>query len=107
MVTNVVGVDATRGWRSTLIGSLAGYVGLAIIVAVLGAALTVIPIGVVRTITGALLLGFGVQWFREGVARSRAVACHSWSGSSGGAGSRNGRTRTGGLGRGRRAVEIG
>jgi uncharacterized membrane protein len=69
MVTIVVGVGATRGWRSTLIGGVAGFAVLAVVVAGFGAALSVIPIGPLRLVIGALLLIFGLQWYRKGVAR--------------------------------------
>ena len=72
MVTIVVGVGATRGWRSTLIGAAAGFAILAVIVAVMGAALTAIPIEPLRVVVGALLLLFGLQWFRKGIARVAA-----------------------------------
>ena len=44
MVIIVVGVGATRGWRSTWIGAAAGLVVLAGIIAGLGQALQLIPI---------------------------------------------------------------
>src|SRR2546425_11099267 len=66
MVTIVVGVGATRGWRSTLIGAASGFGVLAVIVVILGAALSAIPIGPLRLGVGALLLVFGPQWFRKG-----------------------------------------
>jgi uncharacterized membrane protein len=69
MVTIVVGVGATRGWRSTVIGAAAGFALLAVIVLVVGAALTAIPIGALRLVVGTLLLVFGLQWFRKGVIR--------------------------------------
>jgi len=72
MVTIVVGVGATRGWRSTLIGTASGFGVLAVIVVVLGAALRAVPIGPLRLIVGALLLVFGLQWFRKGVMRVAA-----------------------------------
>lgn len=67
MVIIVVGVGATRGWRSTLIGAGAGLAVLAGIVIGLGRALSLIPIGDVRVIIGALLLTFGLQWLRKGI----------------------------------------
>lgn len=67
MVIIVVGVGATRGWRSTIIGALAGFVILIGIIAGLGQALQLIPIGTVRIVIGALLLTFGLQWYRKGV----------------------------------------
>src|SRR5207302_10228718 len=72
MVTIVVGVGATRGWRSTIIGAVSGFGVLAVTVVVLGAALSRIPIGPLRLIVGFLLLVFGLQWFRKGITRVAA-----------------------------------
>lgn len=72
MVTIVVGVGATRGWRATLIGAVAGFLVLAVIIAVFGLALSAIPIGPLRLVIGALLLIFGLQWYRKGVTRVAA-----------------------------------
>src|SRR5438093_5651851 len=72
MVTIVIGVGATRGWRSTLIGAASGFGVLAVVVVVLGAALSQVPIGPLRLIVGALLLTFGLQWFRKGIMRVAA-----------------------------------
>jgi uncharacterized membrane protein len=69
MVTIVVGVGATRGWRSTLYGAAAGFGVLAVTVVALGAALTRIPIGPLRLVVGGLLLVFGLQWYTKGVRR--------------------------------------
>ena len=77
MVTIVLGVGATRGWRSTLIGAAAGFGVLAVVVVTLGLALNRVPIGPLRLIVGALLLVFGLQWFRKGVMR---VAAHGLAG---------------------------
>jgi uncharacterized membrane protein len=77
MVTIVVGVGATRGWRSTVLGAGAGFAVLAVIVAALGAALSAIPIAPLRLVVGALLLVFGLQWLRKGVVR---VAEHGLAG---------------------------
>jgi uncharacterized membrane protein len=72
MVTIVVGVGAARGWRAALAGVAAGFAVLAVIVAVFGIALSAIPIGPLRLIVGALLLVFGLQWFRKGIVRVAA-----------------------------------
>ena len=72
MVTIVVGVGATCGWRSTIIGAASGFGVLAVIVVILGAALSVVPVGPLRLVIGALLLVFGLQWFRKGVMRVAA-----------------------------------
>ena len=77
MVTIVLGVGATRGWRSTVIGAAAGFAVLAVVVAALGLALSAVPIGPLRLVIGALLLVFGLQWFRKGVIR---VAAHGLAG---------------------------
>jgi uncharacterized membrane protein len=77
MVTIVLGVGATRGWRSTLIGVAAGAAVLAAVVVFLGLALSRVPIGPLRLVVGALLLVFGLQWFRKGVMR---VAAHGLAG---------------------------
>jgi uncharacterized membrane protein len=72
MVTIVVGVGATRGYRYTLIGAAVGLVVLAIAIAVGGIALAAIPIGPLRLVIGSLLLLFGLQWYRKGIVRVAA-----------------------------------
>ena len=72
MVTIVVGVGATRGWRSTLLGAAAGFGVLAVLVGSFGLALSAIPIAPLRLVIGALLLVFGLQWLRKGVVRVAA-----------------------------------
>ncbi len=69
MMTILLGVGMTSGWRPTLLGAGAGFVLLAAIVAGLGPALTLIPIDPLRATIGVLLLLFGLQWFRKGIFR--------------------------------------
>jgi len=69
MVTIVIGVGATRGYRYTLFGAAAGLVVLAVVIAVGGFALAAIPIAPLRLTVGTLLLLFGLQWFRKGILR--------------------------------------
>ena len=69
MVTILLGVGLTRGWRATAVGGVVGFVVLALIVAVLGSTLTLIPINALRVLVGTLLLLFGLQWLRKPVMR--------------------------------------
>src|SRR6266699_1424174 len=69
-LTIVLAAGVTRGWRSSLIGVAAGLAVLAIIVAALGPALTVVPIDALRLVVGALLLVFGLQWLRKAILRA-------------------------------------
>jgi uncharacterized membrane protein len=68
-LTIVLAVGTTRGWRSTWYGVAAAAVALAAFVAVLGPALTAIPINALRLVVGALLLIFGLQWLRKAILR--------------------------------------
>ncbi len=69
-LTIVLAAGLTRGWRSSLVGVAAGLAVLSVIVAVLGPALTVIPIDALRLVVGALLLTFGLQWLRKAILRA-------------------------------------
>jgi uncharacterized membrane protein len=69
-LTIVLAVGVTRGWRSTLIGIGAALVILAAISAILGPALTLIPIDALRLVVGGLLLVFGLQWLRKAILRA-------------------------------------
>ena len=69
-LTIVLAVGTTRGWRSTWNGVGAALVVLAAFVAVLGPALTAIPINALRLVVGALLLIFGLQWLRKAILRA-------------------------------------
>src|SRR2546429_9891987 len=61
-LTIVMAAGVTRGWRSSLVGVGAALVVLAAICAVLGPALTAIPLDALQLVVGALLLIFGLQW---------------------------------------------
>jgi uncharacterized membrane protein len=69
-LTIVLAAGVTRGWRSSLVGVGAAVVALAAITAVLGPALTALPIDLLRLVVGALLLVFGLQWLRKAILRA-------------------------------------
>jgi uncharacterized membrane protein len=68
--TIVLAAGTTRNWRSALLGVGAGLLLLAVIVAALGPAISVIPLRYLRLFVGGLLLVFGLQWLRKAVLRA-------------------------------------
>jgi uncharacterized membrane protein len=68
--TIVLAAGITRGWRSTFVGVGAALVVLAAICAILGPALTLIPLSALQLVVGALLLIFGLQWLRKAILRA-------------------------------------
>lgn len=69
-LTIVLAMGVTRGWRSTWYGVGAAFVVLSIFVAIVGPALTLIPLDVLRLVVGGLLLTFGLQWLRKAILRA-------------------------------------
>jgi uncharacterized membrane protein len=69
-LTIVLAVGVVRGWRSTLCGVAAASLVLLAIIALLGPALSAIPISTLRFVVGALLLAFGLQWLRKAILRA-------------------------------------
>jgi uncharacterized membrane protein len=69
-LTIVLAAGTARDWRSALTGVGAGLVVLAAVVAVLGPALTAVPIDALRLVVGGLLLVFGLQWLRKAILRA-------------------------------------
>jgi uncharacterized membrane protein len=72
-LTIVLAVGTTRSWRSTLLGLGGALIVLGVLTAALGPALTTLPIGVLRTVVGGLLLVFGLQWLRKAILRASSL----------------------------------
>jgi uncharacterized membrane protein len=69
-VTIILAAGTARDWRSAGSGTACAVVVLAAITAVLGPAVSSIPLGALRTVVGALLLVFGLQWLRKAILRA-------------------------------------
>jgi uncharacterized membrane protein len=69
-LTIVLAAGLTRDWRSTFQGMAAALGVLAVTVAVLGPALTLVPLTGLRLVVGGLLAVFGLQWLRKAILRA-------------------------------------
>jgi Ca2+/H+ antiporter, TMEM165/GDT1 family len=72
-LTVILAVGSARGWRGALLGCTAGLAGLSILLAIFGRALEGLPVGLTRTIVGALLVLFGLRWLRKAILRAAGV----------------------------------
>ncbi len=72
-LTIVLAVGLARGWRPALTGAAAGLATLALIVAVLGPLIGVVPIRALQFVVGVLLLLFGLRWLRKAILRAIGV----------------------------------
>ena len=72
-LTILLAAGTTRGWRSALIGGATAVLTLAVIVALLGPAISAIPISYLRLLVGGLLLVFGVGWLRKAIMRASGL----------------------------------
>src|SRR5512136_1718618 len=72
--TIVLAMGLTRGWKSTIVGSVLALAALGLVVAIAGVSLsTVISQSLLKLIVGSLLLVFGLQWLRKSILRSSGL----------------------------------
>lgn len=72
-LTIVLAAGTARDWRSAGTGVVSGLAALAVIVAALGPALSLVPLRGLRLVVGGLLLVFGLQWLRKAVLRASGL----------------------------------
>src|SRR3982750_2204553 len=73
-LTIVLAMGLTRGWRSTLAGTVSALVLLTGVAFVSGYALiNWFPKSALQFIVGSLLLVFGLQWLRKGILRAAGL----------------------------------
>ena len=72
-LTVVLAVGSVRGWGSALAGCAAALAVLGSVAAVLGPALTRIPLHLIQLGVGALILLFGLRWLRKAILRSAGL----------------------------------
>jgi uncharacterized membrane protein len=69
-LTIVLAAGKARDWRSALTGVIVGLGCLVVTVAILGPALSALPLDWLRLFVGGLLLIFGLQWLRKAILRA-------------------------------------
>jgi Ca2+/H+ antiporter, TMEM165/GDT1 family len=72
-LTIVLAVATVRGWRPASLGACAGFVVLAVIVALAGPILDRVPLHLLQLTIGTLLLLFGMRWLRKAILRSAGI----------------------------------
>lgn len=71
--TIVLAVAAVRGWRTAMIGTAGGLLSLSALIALLGPALDRVPVELLQTVVGTLLLLFGLRWLRKAILRYAGI----------------------------------
>lgn len=72
-LTIILAVGSTRGWRSALAGAAAALAVLVAIIALVGPAMSQLPLDMIQLVVGVLLLLFGLRWLRKAILRSAGV----------------------------------
>lgn len=72
-LTVILAVGTVRGWRDALLGTGLAILVLALLVALLGPALTAIPLQAIQFVVGLLVLLFGMRWLRKAILRAAGV----------------------------------
>lgn len=72
-LTIVLAVGVVKGWRNAFTGTGIALLILIALVAVLGVALTSVPLDAFRTVIGAFLLLFGLKWLYKAILRSSGL----------------------------------
>ncbi len=73
-LTIILAAGTARDWRSAVTGgAVAGLLVLGAVIAVLGPAISVIPLNGLRLFVGGLLLIFGLQWLRKAILRASGL----------------------------------
>ena len=71
--TIVLAAGTSRDWRSATTGLAAALGVLAVVVGILGPAVSALPLTGLRLVVGALLLVFGLQWLRKAILRASGL----------------------------------
>jgi uncharacterized membrane protein len=72
-LTVVLAVGLARGWRPALTGAAAALAALALIVAILGPLMNVVPLRALQFVVGVLTLMFGLRWLRKAILRAVGI----------------------------------
>src|SRR5258707_4494625 len=69
-LTIVLVVGVTMNWRSSLAGAFAAAATLAVIIATFGVAIVQwVPLDLLRSIVGIILILFGLKWLKKAILR--------------------------------------